>query len=154
MNRNTVSGDIINLSLRQLGATRIRVFDSRMHIVSFDLGDGFIVTYVFNITRKDKYFLQRTRPYSMVKGKYANQQEIVEFIKDDIARFKESKRLNDAGKYIEVEEKLSGIYERMEHIFLHHNVDEKIFDRLKSELDTLAGELEEIHSESEIIKMH
>ena len=81
MNQNTVSGDIIAFNLKQLGATDIKVFDSRMHIANFDLGNGLIVSYVFNITRKDKFFLQRMRPYAMVKGKYADQREIIEFIK-------------------------------------------------------------------------
>ena len=76
MNQNTVSGDIIAFNLKQLGATDIKVFDSRMHIANFDLGNGLIVSYVFNITRKDKFFLQRMRPYAMVKGKYADQREI------------------------------------------------------------------------------
>lgn len=67
MNQNTVSGDIIAFNLKQLGATDIKVFDSRMHIANFDLGNGLIVSYVFNITRKDKFFLQRMRPYAMVR---------------------------------------------------------------------------------------
>ena len=84
MNKNTVSGDIIAFNLKQIGATDIKVFDSRMHIANFDLGDGLIVSYVFNITRKDKFFMQRMRPYAMVKGKIANQKEIIAFIKDEI----------------------------------------------------------------------
>ena len=56
MNQNTVSGDIIAFNLKQLGATDIKVFDSRMHIANFDLGNGLIVSYVFNITRHNKYF--------------------------------------------------------------------------------------------------
>lgn len=154
MNTNTVSGDIIAFNLKQLGATDIKVFDSRMHIANFDLGDGFIVSYVFNITRKDKFFLQRMRPYAMVKGKYANQKEIIEFIRDDITRFKLSRNLNDAERYINLAEKTGNLYERLEHIFLHHKVDEAIFDRLNTEINELADEVEKIHKESEIIKVH
>lgn len=49
MNQNTVTGDFININLRQLGATSIKEFNSIMHIAEFDLGDGLIVSYVFNI---------------------------------------------------------------------------------------------------------
>ena len=56
MNQNTVTGDYININLRQLGATSIKEFNSIMHIAEFDLGDGLIVSYVFNITRHKKYF--------------------------------------------------------------------------------------------------
>ncbi len=154
MNRNTVSGDIIGFTLRQLGATDIKVFNSRMNIVSFDLGDGFIVSYVFNITRKDKFFLQRMRPYAMVKGMYADQNEIIEFIKDDITRFRTSIQLNDADKYINLAERISNLHERMEHIFLHHKVDKITLDRLNAEFGELAQEVENIHCESEVIKVH
>ena len=41
----------------------------------------------------------------MVKGKYADQREIIEFIKDDITRFKMSSQLNNIDKYIELAEK-------------------------------------------------
>ena len=40
MNQNTVTGDFININLRQLGATSIKEFNSIMHIAEFDLGDG------------------------------------------------------------------------------------------------------------------
>ena len=67
MNQNTVTGDYININLRQLGATSIKEFNSIMHIAEFDLGDGLIVSYVFNITRHNKYFLQRMQ-WSMVNS--------------------------------------------------------------------------------------
>lgn len=154
MNKNTVSGDIIAFNLKQIGATDIKVFDSRMHIANFDLGDGLIVSYVFNITRKDKFFMQRMRPYAMVKGKLANQKEIIAFIKDDVERFKKSKESNNMSKYIELAEKTGKVYERMEHIFLHHKVDDNILDRLNEEIGDLANELEDIHKEAEILKVH
>lgn len=153
MNANTVSGDIIAFNLKQIGATDIKVFDSRMHIANFDLGDGLIVSYVFNITRKDKFFLQRMRPYAMVKGKYADQNEIISFIKEDIARFKRSLKLNNMDKYIELAEKTEKAYESMEHIFLHHKVDDVIMDRLTKEISDLSDELEEIRKASEVIKL-
>lgn len=154
MNKNSVSGDIIAFKLRQLGATDIKVFQSRMNIVNFDLADGFRVSYVYNITRKEKFFLQRMRPYAMVKGMYADQNEIIDFIKDDIKRFKTAIRLNDVDKYINLAERVNGIYERLEHIFLHHCVDDVIFDRLNAEFGEMAQEIENIHSECEVMKMH
>ena len=153
MNRNTVNGDIMGFKLRQLGATDIKAFTSRMHIVNFNLGEELVVTYVFNITKDDKYFLQRMRPYSMVKGMYADQKEIIEFIKDDIERFKKSVELNDVNLYVALNEKINGIYQRMEHIFLHHNINNDILQRMVKNIEKLAVEVEDIHKQSEIIKM-
>ena len=88
MNRNTVSGDIIDWQLRQMGASNITFVNSNMYIVDFKLEGGLLVSYVFNITRGDKYFLQRMRPYAMVQGKYANTAQIAEFIEKDLSKFR------------------------------------------------------------------
>ena len=93
MNQNTVTGDYININLRQLGATSIKEFNSIMHIAEFDLGDGLIVSYVFNITRHNKYFLQRMQPYAMVHGKFASDQEIIDFITADLKLFLKMQRI-------------------------------------------------------------
>ena len=112
---------LFNLGRTSQGLTQYeRVSDSRMHIANFDLGNGLIVSYVFNITRKDKFFLQRMRPYAMVKGKYADQREIIEFIKDDITRFKMSSQLNNIDKYIELAEKTGKCLRKNGNIFFHH----------------------------------
>ena len=59
MNQNTVTGDYININLRQLGATSIKEFNSIMHIAEFDLGDGLIVSYS-PVIRKLSILLQQT----------------------------------------------------------------------------------------------
>ena len=45
MNQNTVTGDFININLRQLGATSIKEFNSIMHIAEFDLGTISILSF-------------------------------------------------------------------------------------------------------------
>ena len=100
MNQNTVTGDYININLRQLGATSIKEFNSIMHIAEFDLGDGLIVSYVFNITRHNKYFLQRMQPYAMVHGKFASDQEIIDFITADLKRFENAKNSHNFNTFL------------------------------------------------------
>mgnify|MGYP000095111221 CR=1 FL=1 len=57
---SSFSGDIINVSLRQIGATSIKeVRNGIMYIAKFQLDDEVCVTYVFNVTKRDKYYLQR-----------------------------------------------------------------------------------------------
>ena len=46
MNANSITGDVINVRLRQLGASSIREINSIMHIVRFELESGFEVAYV------------------------------------------------------------------------------------------------------------
>ena len=62
-----------NMSLTMQSA--IREINSIMHIVRFQLENGFEVAYVFNITKNNKYFLQRMRPYALAHGKMAEDEQ-------------------------------------------------------------------------------
>ena len=122
MNQNTVTGDYININLRQLGATSIKEFNSIMHIAEFDLGDGLIVSYVFNITRHNKYFLQRMQPYAMVHGKFASDQEIIDFITADLKRFENAKNSHNFNTFLLISHLGHHITENIEQLFLNYNV--------------------------------
>ena len=119
MNKNTVSGDIIDWQLRQMGASNITFVNSNMYIVDFKLEGGLLVSYVFNITRGDKYFLQRMRPYAMVQGKYANTAEIAEFIEKDLSKFRNAERSSNFVKFIEISKKGAEFAEALENLFLN-----------------------------------
>lgn len=126
MNANSITGDVINLRLRQLGATSIREINSIMHIVRFDLEDGFEVDYVFNITKHNKYFLQRMRPYALAQGKLADADSIVEFIKEDIAKFRQAQGSSNFRTFIETAARMNTLTEKLENLFLNYNVDGKL----------------------------
>ena len=56
----TFSGELINVALRQLGATHIsETRNGIMYKVEFKLSDELTVTYVFDVTKHDKYYIQR-----------------------------------------------------------------------------------------------
>ena len=143
MIQNTVTGDYININLRQLGATSIKEFNSIMHIAEFDLGDGLIVSYVFNITRHNKYFLQRMQPYAMVHGKFASDQEIIDFITADLKRFENAKNSHNFNTFLLISHLGHHITENIEQLFLNYNVDA---DKLESIEDSLEESLVEIQS--------
>lgn len=135
MNQNTVTGDFININLRQLGATSIKEFNSVMHIAEFDLGDGLIVSYVFNITRHNKYFLQRVQPYAMVHGKFASDQEIIDFITEDLKRFQNAKNSHNFNTFLIISHLGHHVTENIEQLFLNYNVDSDQLENIQDELE-------------------
>ena len=137
MNKNTVSGDIIDWQLRQMGASNITFVNSNMYIVDFKLEGGLLVSYVFNITRGDKYFLQRMRPYAMVQGKYANTAEIAEFIEKDLSKFRNAERSSNFVKFIEISKKGAEFAEALENLFLNYNVGREEMESMEEKLDRL-----------------
>lgn len=91
MNINTVQGDSIEVLLRQLGATRISKVSSTLYFIKFDLGDGWEISYTYNINAKDQYFLQRIEPYPIGRGLFNDEYEIVSFISKDLKKFLNAK---------------------------------------------------------------
>ena len=50
--------ELIQEKLEEMNATKIQKLDSQMYLVNFDLKEDMRISYVFNITREGKYFLQ------------------------------------------------------------------------------------------------
>ncbi|WP_294463680.1 hypothetical protein [uncultured Anaerofustis sp.] len=130
MNRNSVSGDIIDLNLRQLGG-KVSQFNSQMHLVEFDISEDCVVSYIFTITNQDKFYLQRIKPYPLSEEKYSNVQQIVEFIKKDIDKFKNATNSKNFNKFIEIAQSSIYIAQYMEDLFLNYNVDREMMDNIE-----------------------
>ncbi|MFA9376545.1 MAG: hypothetical protein ACERKZ_07305 [Lachnotalea sp.] len=153
MQKNNVNGDVIDMMLSQLGAKEIHHFSSTMHIVNFDLGDGLEVSYVFNITRGDTYFLQRMKPYAMIHGKYASYKEIIDFITEDITKFRKAKEINDTDIYLKLAEEIEQVKTRTEHIFLNHDVSLEDFRLIQEGFNTLLKWIELANKKSDKIEI-
>lgn len=151
MQKNNVNGDVIDMMLNQLGAKEIHTFSSTMHIVNFDLGDNLEVSYVFNITHGNKYFLQRMKPYAMVQGKYADYKEIIDFITADITKFRKAKEINDASIYLQLAKEMEQIKLRTEHIFLNHDVSVQDFRTILDGYNSVLEQVELANKKSDKI---
>lgn len=135
MNENTISGDVIGVTLRQLGASSVREIHSMMHIATFDLGDGTEVSYVFNITKGNKYYLQRMRPYALPWGLFADSAQIVRFITEDLKRFRNAAGSSNFKKFVGIADKASTLTGQLEELFLSHNVDAQALAQLEADLE-------------------
>lgn len=144
MIKNTASSDFINLNLRQLGATNIKTIGSKMHLVTFELSNQVTVSYIYNITRKDKFFLQRTEPYAIAKGKFADENEIVEFIQKDISAFRNAAKSHNFEKFSAIGKKLTDLVGNVEEMFLTCNVDGALLEDVSTRLDSIDLEIKQM----------
>lgn len=118
--------ELIQEKLEEMNATKIQKLDSQMYLVNFDLKEDMRISYVFNITREGKYFLQRMRPYSMVHGKFSNEYEVLSFIKHDVEKFQNAANSTNFIKFLEISNKGLQLTEEIENAFLNYNVDGEI----------------------------
>lgn len=144
MTKNTASSDFINMNLRQMGATEIKAVGSKMHLVTFELSETVTVSYVYNITRKDKFFLQRAEPYAIIKGKFADENEIVDFIQKDITAFRNAACSHNYEKFSSIGKKLTELVGNVEELFLTCNVDGELLEDVSSRLDSIDLEIKQI----------
>ena len=54
MSQSIFSGDFVDLSLGQLGASKIKTVNGQQHVVHFDLGEGKDLVYVFSVTNENR----------------------------------------------------------------------------------------------------
>lgn len=135
-------GDIVSAELRQLGAKRIEeVRNGIFYIARFELDEHTKLVYVFNITKKERYFLQRMEPYPMSFGYFSSVNDIVTFIKRDLAQFKNAHRSHNFEKFLRAAKEFKQSAAELERLFLEHNVSAEEMDGLVEEMQRIRARL-------------
>ncbi|MGL4737556.1 MAG: hypothetical protein ACRCW2_08920 [Cellulosilyticaceae bacterium] len=149
MNRTSVQGDTIEARLRYLGDAEIQKVKGAMYFVTFKFEDNIEVSYVYNINAKDKYFLQRIKPYPLPEGVFSNQEQVVEFIKRDFKKFKNAKNSSNFPQFLELTNMMNLVSHDMERFFLNYNVDKAYINQLVEDLKKMKATIEESKKGSE-----
>ena len=130
MNKDLIDSDYIKMVMHQLGATSVQKFDSHMNIVKFQITGDIEVSYVFNITKNNKYFLQRMQPYAITHGKFSTAEEIINFIELDVTKFRNAAKSNNFEKFLKITSCSNNVVSSMDALFLNHNVSSEVMDEL------------------------
>lgn len=147
MNITSANGNMIETRLRLLGATKIEKVSGVLYFVKFELDNHMEVSYAYNINAKDKYFLQRVKPYPIPEGLFSDEEQVVEFIKRDIEKFKNAQRSSNFEHFVELVQTMNQVSKDMESLFLNYNVE-------KVDLDKLVKEFKEIQKTIKESKEH
>ncbi len=151
MNKTSITGDIIEVFMRQLGAADVKMVNSTLYYIEFRLHNGVEVSYCYNINFKDQYFLQRIKPYPLSRGTFSTEEDIIDFITSDINQFYNAEKSSNFTLYLDIANKLSMIGERSEELFLNYNVDSDHMRQMNRVLDIVMKRFDHIERESEKI---
>ena len=152
MSLPTFSSDFIDTTLYQLGASSIKVVNGKQHVVDFVLGDDVKVTYLFTITRENRFYLQRAWPYPMVHGRFSNEKEIIDFIARDSQAFRRAVNSKNYPHFVENVRCALSLTEDLEGLFLRHNISPEDLASLHGAFDGLRGLIREIADKSPVIE--
>lgn len=149
MNKTSVQGDTIEARLRYLGDAEIQKVTGTMYFVTFKFEDDVEVSYVYNINAKNKYFLQRIKPYPLPEGVFSNQDQVVEFIKRDFKKFKNAKNSSNFPLFLELTNMMNAVSHDMESFFLNYNMDKAYITQLVDDLKKMKQTMDESKKGSE-----
>ncbi len=149
-----VDAQIIEMTCRQLGATTIRKVDGSLFFYEFAITDEISLSYFFNVNEKNEYNLHRVKPYRFTHATIHSENEVIEFIKKDLARFRNAANSRNFRKFIDTVNDIYTIGEAMDDLFLNfnvskdalHEIDKEIMD-INEKIDKLRPGFSEIHIE-------
>ncbi len=121
-----------SMKLKQMGA-EVAVINSKLCYVTFDVS-GFTVSYVYNVNKKGKYFLERIRPYSLPLKEFESEDDVIAIIEMDLSQFKNAIKSHNIDQFISVSRRLERVFHQFEDLFLYYNVPEDEMKRLEEEV--------------------
>lgn len=136
MNAASVKGDTIEARLRCLGANDVQQVQGVLYFVTFKEG-AHEVSYTYNINAKNKYFLQRIKPYPIPEGIFTDEEQVVEFIKRDLKKFRNAEQSHNFSQFVHVTNMIGETTKEIENFFLNYNVDKECLGALTRELQAI-----------------
>ncbi len=141
MNYLNVEASQHEMRLIQMGA-KVEQVNSKMCYVKF-LINGIPIEYVYNLNKKNKYFLERIKPYPLPVKSYDKVSDVVEVIEVDIKQFKNAVKSKNIEGFAKINQELINTIKKFEDLFLYYNVP-------SIEVELIMGKIREI--QDEIIK--
>jgi len=142
MIQDTITDNMANAMLRQMGATSIITKPAYINIVKFDISEELSITYLYELKENEGIYLQRQKPYPMYISEPADENELVETIKADIDKFKDALTSSNFSKFIVFAEKAAEVNKKMEELLLSpKNVETSDIDKVNADLDQIEADV-------------
>ncbi|MDF2531032.1 MAG: hypothetical protein K0R80_362 [Clostridia bacterium] len=126
------------MKLIQMGA-KVEQINSKMCYIKFVI-EGIPVEYVYNLNKKNKYFLERIKPYPLAIRSYENVEDLVKVIDVDIKQFRNLVKSKNVKSFVNITKELIEIIKRFEDLILYYNVP-------ADEVEVIMNKVNEIHEE-------
>ncbi len=127
------------MKLIQMGAT-VEQINSKMCYIKFVI-DGIPVEYVYNLNKKNKYFLERTKPYPLAVKAYENVADLVEVINIDIKQFRNVVKSKNIESFLTINKELISTIKKFEDLFLYYNIPVEEVNSLKDKISEIQQQI-------------
>jgi hypothetical protein len=138
MNYLNVDASLQEMKLIQMGA-KVEQINSKMCYIRFVI-DGISVEYVYNLNKKNQYFLERIKPYPLAIRSYEKVEDIVNVIEVDVKQFKNVVKSKNVQSFVNITNEFIDIIKRFEDLMLYYNVP-------ADKVELIMGKIREINEE-------
>lgn len=132
-----VSSDLLNMALRQLGATSIDSKICKMNLIKFEISDDLTLSYICNTVGQERIYMMRLSPYPIRNARFDSVDSVVEYISRDITLFKNATLTNKYSTFLDILDKSSIMREEIENLFLFYKIDRDTLDKINEEMDDI-----------------
>ncbi|BEP28909.1 hypothetical protein [Helicovermis profundi] len=129
------------MKLAQMGAT-VQQINSKMCYVTFDLKEDIKLEYVYNINSKEKYFLERIKPYPLPIKVFDSEEDLIDIIQIDLEQFKSAINSHNLSDFIKINKRLNKTIKKFEDLFLYYNVPTIEMDIIMEEISKIEEEID------------
>lgn len=135
--------------LRELGC-KVKSIQGIMFFVKYESKE-LKISYLYHITKNNKYFLERIKPYVVVAGEFGTEEDVVKAISIDLEQFQNASHSSHFNEFIAIDTSISDTVARFEDLFLYYNLAQDDIDLLNQEIRKINDLLIEIKNRSERI---
>lgn len=142
-----VSSDVINMMIKQLGAITVKNKPAHINIYEFEVGEDLTLKYMLDIRRDHAMYLRRVTPYPMLLGKFYGETDVVEFIKRDLAKFRNAHKTDKLNQFLKLVDNLTQFNREIEQLFLNRKVPTAAFEEFSDEMNHIRATIEQVARE-------
>jgi hypothetical protein len=127
------------MKLIQMGA-RVEQINSKMCYIKFVI-EGIPVEYVYNLNKKNKYFLERIKPYPLAIRSYEKVEDVVNVIEVDVRQFYNMVKSKNVQSFLNITKEFIGTIKRFEDLILYYNVPAEKIGIIMSKINEINQEI-------------
>jgi hypothetical protein len=119
------------MKLIQIGAN-VQVVSGKMVYVKFCLEDGTEIAYVYHMNKKNKYFLERIKPYPLSLKEFNTANEVIDIIQVDYKQYQNAIKSKNVKEFIEMNKEMHKTIKSFEDLFLYYNIDHELLEEINT----------------------
>ncbi|MCK4551539.1 MAG: hypothetical protein KAU02_01385 [Tenericutes bacterium] len=118
-----------------LAGAKVQVVSGKMVYVKFLLENNFQVSYVYHINKKNKYFLERIKPYPLAIKEFSSADEVIDIIEMDYHQYKNAVQSKKINEFVNINKEFHQVMKSFEDLFLYYNIPTETINSIKDNID-------------------